>query len=706
MNHLAQLITDMALILVACTVVTLLFRKIKLSVVLGYILSGFLISPHFTFLPTVVDRGDITVWANIGVIFLMFGIGLEFSFKRIAKVGMAAIITALTTMVSMCVIGSVLGLALGYNRINSLFLGAMIAMSSTMIIMKTFEEHQLKNRRFAQIVMGSMVVEDIGGIFLMIILATLGSGQNVSGMALTLQLVEMLLFLVIWLVAGIFLIPSILRKTGKLLNDELLLLFSLAVCFAMVIIASKIGFSEALGAFMGGSILAGTIQGEKIQRLVKPLKDVFGAIFFVSIGMMIVPETMIHHWPTILILCFVVLVGQRFFATLGILFSGNPLETAVKGGSAMMQIGEFSFIIAAMGTTLGVLDNALYQSIVIVAAITIFLSPVSIGRNQKSYDRVVKILPNKILSWIEKYTQGRTSTKSQENDWSRYLKTYAVYTGLSFGMLMVIYLASIRFVGPYLSTLLPAVTGKSIAAAVTILAMMIPMGIMLNRRTNLLLKLWFSSMTNRLPLILLAALRQGIGVIFLMLVLRHYFVWPLPVLALLAVVLLILVIRSDVVRKNAFRIRARFIAKLNEKTLHRRHQEKDADWFYNRIWVAVMQAGDFKDGRQIMDMYESRLFDMRVIKIIRGRQVVLMPDGEFVLGKGDEIHIVGTKDRVEAYRELLKKEDKDFHDYQQLLPLKKYINGQEYKKIPAEEQILCGAIRGDGEAHFTGRSIR
>ena len=376
--HLDNLISDLALILIVAGIVTLIFRKIKLPVVLGYIVAGFLISPHFSYMPTVVEVADIEVWANIGVVFLMFGLGLEFSFKKLATVGGSAVIVAMTVMLSMIFIGAGVGYMLGWAKMDCIFLGGMLSMSSTMIILKAYEEYDLKERRFAQLVLSTLVIEDIAGIFMMIILSTISVSQAASGVATFKEIGLLLMYLVIWLILGIYLIPSFLNKVSKLMNDELMVIVSLAICLGMVVIADFIGFSEALGAFMAGSILAGTVRAGYIERLTKPIKDLFGAVFFVSVGMMIQPELLVKYIGPILIITVATILGQMIFSTIGILLSGQSLHTAIRGGFSMVQIGEFSFIIATLGSSLGVISDFLYPVVVCVSVITTFTTPLFI----------------------------------------------------------------------------------------------------------------------------------------------------------------------------------------------------------------------------------------------------------------------------------------------------------------------------------------
>ena len=376
---------DLALIFIVASIVTILFKKLNQPVVLGYIVAGFLISPNFTYLPTVIESEDIHVWANIGVVFLMFALGLEFSFKKLATVGGSAFVTAMTVMGSMILIGGGVGSLLGWGKMDCIFLGGMLSMSSTMIILKAYEEYRLKQEKFAQLVLGTLVIEDIAGIFMMIILSTISVSQSVSGLAVFQELGILFIELAIWLMLGIYLIPSLLKKIRLLANDEMMLVVSVGICMGMVVIANLIGFSSALGAFMAGSILAGTVQSVRIERIIMPLKDMFGAIFFVAVGMLIDPKLLVEYIGPILIITVVTILGQMTFATLGILLSGQSLHTAVRGGFSMVQIGEFSFIVATLGMSLGVISDFLYPVVVCVSVITSFTTPIFINNSEKVY---------------------------------------------------------------------------------------------------------------------------------------------------------------------------------------------------------------------------------------------------------------------------------------------------------------------------------
>ena len=383
MSTLPALISDLALILIVAGAVTLIFKRLKQPLVLGYIVAGFLAGPHMDYTPSVADMPSIEVWSEIGVIFLMFSLGLEFSFKKIAKKGFLPIVTAFLVMFFMFCIGAVVGKLFGWAPLNCIFLGAMLSMSSTTIIYKAYKDLGLQQRKFASTVMSVLIIEDILGILLMVILTALGISQKFEGWALVESLATLAFFLILWFVVGIFLIPIIFKHTRKLMNRETLLIVSVGLCFLLVVFADRAGYSTAIGAFMMGSILAETIEAESIVRVVSPLKDLFGAIFFVSVGMLVDPDILVEHWLPIVALVGAILVGQATFGTLSFLVTGQPSRTAMQCGFSLAQIGEFAFIIASLGLELKVIDDFLYPVVVAVSVITTFITPYMIRASQK-----------------------------------------------------------------------------------------------------------------------------------------------------------------------------------------------------------------------------------------------------------------------------------------------------------------------------------
>ena len=426
--HLPELISDLAIMLLTAGVVTVIFKKIKQPLVLGYIVAGFLIGPYMPFFFTVADSASISTWSEIGVIVLMFGLGLEFNLHKLAQVGGTAIITALTEVGGMLLIGFGVGQLLGWGIMDSVFLGGMLSMSSTTIIIKAFDELGVRNQGFAQLVFGTLVIEDIAGIFMMIILSTLSVSQSISGGALAMKLALLVLYLALWLILGIYLLPTLMNKATPLMNDETLLVSSLGICFGMVLLANALGFSSALGAFMAGSLLAGTVHAERVEHLTSGVKDLFGSVFFLSVGMMLDPAMIVKYIVPILIITLVTLVGKLIFSSLGVLLSGQTLKNAVHCGCSLAQIGEFAFIIASLGLSLGVIADYIYPIIVSVSIITTLTTPSFIKGSDKLYEWLEKVLPSRLTEKLARYTDEEQSSKEKNGDWSAYLGRYVKVT--------------------------------------------------------------------------------------------------------------------------------------------------------------------------------------------------------------------------------------------------------------------------------------
>jgi monovalent cation:H+ antiporter-2, CPA2 family len=401
MIHLPILIQDLAIILVAAAGVGLLFRRLGQPIVLGYLLAGVLVGPQVSFLPTVQDKEGIKVWAEIGVIFLLFGLGLEFSFRKLAKVGRGAGITALVEIIGMLGVGYLLGQWLGFGEMDSIFLGAILCISSTTIIIKAVEELGLKQRRFVQLVFGVLVVEDLVAILILVLLSTIAASQVFSGLALATSLGKLGFFLVVWLLGGLVLVPWVMNLARPYLNRETTLLLGVGLCLSMVFLAAEAGFSAALGAFIMGSLLAETEEGPTIEKIVTPLRDFFGAVFFVSVGMLLDLSILAQHWGAILLICLVTVLGKIGFTLLGALLAGQRLRHSLQAGMSLAQIGEFSFIIATLGLSLGVISNLLYPAAVAVSVVTTFLTPYLIRSSDTVYGILARNLPPSLLERLE-----------------------------------------------------------------------------------------------------------------------------------------------------------------------------------------------------------------------------------------------------------------------------------------------------------------
>ena len=369
------MIQDLCIIMLTAGIVSLLFKRFKQPVVLGYIVAGMMVGPYMLGESWITDREGAETWGNIGVLFLLFSLGLEFSFKKLLQVGNTALIGATTIVVGMMTTGFLAGNLMGWDFINSIFLGGMLCMSSTTIVFKAIDEAGLSAHKFTKVCFGILIVEDLFAVVLMVLLSSIAVKNKFEGSAMVFQILTLLLYLSIWFICGILLIPTFLNKFKRYLNDETLTILSIGLCLGMVMLAMGAGFSSALGAFVMGSILAETVEAERIEHLVQPMKNIFGAIFFVSVGMMIDPEMLIRYWPQILIITVIVILGQIVFGTLGTLLSGQSLRVSLQTSFSLVQIGEFAFIIASLGESLNVTDKSLYPIVVAVSVITTFLTP-------------------------------------------------------------------------------------------------------------------------------------------------------------------------------------------------------------------------------------------------------------------------------------------------------------------------------------------
>lgn len=471
MHNLHPLITDLTLITVYAAITTLIFKKLKQPMVLGYILAGIFAGPYFNLVPTVTDRANLALWADIGVIFLLFSLGLEFSFKKMISVGKSAMITATLNIFLMLFVGHYIGLFLGWSTMDSFFLGSMISMSSTTIIIKAFDDLNIKKQKFTDLVFGVLVIEDIMGILLLVLLPTVALGSQINGEALGLSTLKLLFFLIMCFVVGIYIVPTILKKLNNFLNDEMLLLITIAMALSMVFLAVYSGFSSALGAFIMGSILSETGVVKRIEGVIKPLKDFFGAVFFVTVGMMVNPEMFITYAYPIFIITLVVLAGKTIFSVFGFVISGQPLKTAVYSGFSLAQVGEFAFIIASLGMSLKVLDSYVYPIIVAVSVITTFLTPIMIKSSNKIYHLLDKIIPEKWHTYIDQSSQNTVSAVTEEKLWRALFKSYFTRIFL-FSMILYAIIAFVnKMIRPYLSEWLPNVPMRLLLTILALLLM-------------------------------------------------------------------------------------------------------------------------------------------------------------------------------------------------------------------------------------------
>ena len=526
----ANLVKDLALILISAGVFTIISKALKQPLILGYIVAGFLVGPHMGLFPTVTSTAEVKEWSDIGIIFLLFALGLEFSFKKLIKVGSSALITAITQCVGMFILGFLVGEAIGWSNMESIFLGGMLSMSSTTIIIKAYDDLGYKDRPFAPLVFGALVFEDLIAVVLMVLLSTMAVSNKFAGGEMLMGLAKLVFFLILWFLVGIYMIPTILKKAHKYLNDEILLLVSLGLCFVMVSLASVAGFSEALGAFVMGSILAETLESEHIMHLTKGIKDLFGAIFFVSVGMMVDPHVIAEHWGTILVLTITVMAGILFFSTSGAVLAGQGLDNAVHAGFSLAQLGEFSFIIAGLGVSLGVMRDFIYPVIITVSVITTFTTPYMIKAGTPAYQYLIKKLPEQFVAKINSFSsQERNNTAAAQNEWKRLIKEVSLRVLLYGVILIAIDLGSHLFLDKIIISRLDGFTPfvRNLISVVITLVVMSPFlvgiaisGDEINRSSIKLIK---ARQANVWPVISLALLRILIAMGFVLSVIATHF---------------------------------------------------------------------------------------------------------------------------------------------------------------------------------------
>ena len=458
MSQLEPLIADLALILICAGVMTLLFKALKQPIVLGYIVAGFLASPNMPYMPSVSDMHGIHLWSEIGVIFLLFALGLEFSFKKILKMGAAPIIAAVAIILGMMYVGACTGELFGWSTMDCIYLGGMLAMSSTTIIFKAFDDMGLQKKRFAGLVLSVLIIEDILAIVMMVMLSTLAVSKEFEGGQMLNSILQLGLYLVLWFTVGIYFIPIALRKLKPLMNDETLLIISLALCFGMVLAASMAGFSAAFGAFVMGSILSETVEAKQIEHLVSPVKNLFGAIFFVSVGMMVDVNLIIQYIVPIISIIAAIMVGHTLLSTCGFLLSGQSLKTSMQCSFSLTQIGEFAFILATLGTSLHVTSDFLYPIVVAVSVFTTFTTPYMIRLAEPAYNMLARVLPAK---WIEKLERNKDEKEEQATDelkqiYNKCFKVYAFNIIINSVLCLAIMSLMLYFGEPIIASLLPA----------------------------------------------------------------------------------------------------------------------------------------------------------------------------------------------------------------------------------------------------------
>ena len=692
MSDIPVLISDLAIILFSAGLITILFKWLKQPVVLGYIVAGIIAGPYTFGGPMITDAENIHIWADIGVIFLLFALGLDFSFKKLMNIGGTAIISALTIVGAMMMLGYITGLSLGWGHMNSLFLGGMLSMSSTTIIFKAFDDMGLRNQRFAGVVFGILVVEDLFAVVLMVLLSTLAVSKHFEGMEMVDSILKLIAFLVFWSITGIFLIPTFLKKTKQWLNGETLLVVSLGLCLGMVLLAVKAGFSSALGAFVMGSILAETIEAENIEHLIKPVKDLFGAIFFVSVGMMIDPAMLVEYWFPILLITVVVMAGQITFAASGILLSGQSLRIAIQSGFSLAQIGEFAFIIASLGMTLHVTDKFLYPIVVTVSVITTFFTPYMIRLAEPTYQFVTKHLPTPWIHFLDRYSTG-TNTIRHKSTWHQLLKALCRIV-ITYTILSVFTIALfLQYLTPLIRKELPGIQG-GLVSAVAILLLISPFlrAIMMKKNhSEEFQQLWSDSKYNRGPLVSLIVLRVAlcIGIV------------AAGLLLVIATAVILFFIYSKRLKKYSIQLERRFLRNFTARQKEQERKSPIKQRFVKHLLDRDLHLADFEVsqsspsvGKTLKELNFRQTCGVSVVTIIRGEERINIPGGEERLYPFDHIIVAATDKEINVFREFVENRiEKRKHELELQRPPEVSL---EQFTIEADTPLVGRSIRESG----------
>ena len=665
MAGLPTMIQDLALMLIVAGVVTLIFKKLKQPLVLGYIVAGFLVSPHMPYTASVADMENIHLWADIGVMFLLFSLGLDFSFKKILKMGASPFISTMTIIFSMSILGVCVGHAFGWSKMDCVFLGGMLAMSSTTIIYKAFDDLGLRQQQFAGLVMSVLILEDILAIVMMVMLSAIASGNNPDGGQMLGSIVKIGFFLVLWLVVGIFAIPILLRSVRRLINSEVLLIVSLGLCCAMAVFSTKVGFSSAFGAFIMGSILAETIEAEKIEQLVEPVKNLFGAIFFVSVGMLVDPQILVSYaWP-ILALVVTILIGQALFGSFSFMLGGESLKSAMRCGFSMAQIGEFSFIIASLGLSLGVISDFLYPVVVAVSVITTFLTPYMIRLATPAYAALEHRLPPRLIRLINHMTMSHSNSQ-EDNLWKQLLKQMVmntlIYSILSSATIALMF----TFVLPFTRKLLPgwelhwyanAITG---VLTVLLISPFLRAMVMKKNRSEEWRALWRESNRNRFPLLFTVLVRVIIAVSFIFYICNFLSRFSNALMITLGVMAVILMVLSRTIKRRSILLERLFINNLRSRDIEAQVRGRKRPLYEGKLLDRDIHIAEFDVpansmwmGSTLKDLNLGKKYGVHISSILRGGFRMNIPNGDYVLYPCDRLQVIGSDDQMAKFAHAL-----------------------------------------------------
>lgn len=668
MAGLPTMIQDLALMLIVAGIVTLIFKRLKQPLVLGYIVAGFLVSPHMPYTASVADTENIHLWADIGVMFLLFSLGLDFSFKKILKMGASPFISTMVIIFSMSMLGVFVGHTFDWSKMDCIFLGGMLAMSSTTIIYKAFDDLGLRQQQFAGLVMSVLILEDILAIVMMVMLSAIASGNSPDGGQMLESVIRIGFFLVLWLVVGIFAIPLFLRSVRRLINSEVLLIVSLGLCCAMAVFSTKVGFSSAFGAFIMGSILAETIEAEKIEKLVEPVKNLFGAIFFVSVGMLVDPHILVSYaWP-IITLVLTILIGQALFGSFSFMLAGESLKSAMRCGFSMAQIGEFSFIIASLGLSLGVISDFLYPVVVAVSVITTFLTPYMIRLATPAYGALERRLPTRLIRTLNHLSMSHPNSQ-QQSAWKRLLTQMAVNT-LVYSILSSATIALMfTFVLPIMRKLLPGWTLHWYANAITgvltvlIISPFLRAMVMKKNRSEEWKTLWAESNRNHLPLLSTILGRVVIAVAFIFYICNYLSRFSNAVMITLGIVAVALMVLSRTIKRRSILMERLFINNLRSRDIEAQVHGKKRPLYEGKLLDRDIHIAEFDVpnnslwmGSTLKELNLGKKYGVHISSILRGGFRMNIPDGDYTLYPCDRLQVIGSDEQMANFAHALETE--------------------------------------------------
>ncbi|MBR0308590.1 MAG: cation:proton antiporter [Mogibacterium sp.] len=696
-----QLIIDLAIMLSTAALVTIVFKKLRIPSILGYIVAGFLIGPNFPLFLDIASQSSIETWSEIGVVIILFHIGLEFDFNKLTEVGSTAVVSAAVKMGGVMFAGYGLGLLLGMSNMDSVFLGAMLSISSTVVIQKCFSELGLESERYTGLVMGSLVMEDVFAVFMMVVLTAISAGKGEGSSVSPVQMALMITYLIVWLVLGIYFVPTFLDKAMSLMNDETLTLLSIGFCFLMGIFAEFLGFSMELGAFIAGSLFAGTRHVHDVERVTAGIKDMFGAVFFLSVGMMVDPSVITSRWAAILPIAIIAVVAKLIFATIGMMLSGQDFETSLRGGISLAPIGEFSFIIASLGISLGVIDKYLYPVIVAASILTIIATPVLIKQSDRIVELAQKMTPPWLRKLIMNYTSSERSAEEKTSEWTEVLKDFAIKILVYGSIMLAVIMISCQLIAPLLAGIIGEGPADWIILVIDFLIIAVFTRPFMGRRNAAFTKLWMDRLANRPPLMVMTLTKVVILELIALLPIWLLFGYFNPGLLLVIPLTLFLITRSGFISTYYLQLEARFFANLNQKTMEERGGERKTKHWLNEdysIFSWFIPEGAPYAGKSIDQLAWGRTETVYIVKIKRGEKRMPMPAARTVLLAGDKVHVIGERKSLDAF---IRAHDID-ESAINIRTLKEFITSS-YDK---DNALACAAIKVRGTESYVNKPIK